>query len=246
MNTARLATAILIFALVGVVAWVLLDANEQGALDSKERDAPRVERDALNSDERTEDRISTREAAKASEEQGLNTLQVLREFEVGIPAFTGHLLQSDRSPAAGADVLALGFTGRLRGYDSQDPSRRPTIRRKLKTDRSGHFVIPESPNDGLRWILRFTASGHPTLEIPNLSSQPGRTRALGDIQLAAPSEIRGVVLSDAGQPIVAAKVEVFAASHGPRLSKWLETDLFPVPGAQTETLTDGSFSLTDL
>ena len=249
MNAARLATALLALALIGGVAWVLLDGGAEGPFASDEQRASRVDRHAVGSTGSGSESEGGREAAETIGETGNTELieqGVLREVEVGIPAFTGRLLRADDSPAANAEVLALGFTGRVRGYDPQDPGRRPTVRRELQTDRSGRFAIPESPNDGLRWILRFTASAHPTLEIADLGAQPGRTRDLGDIQLAAASEIRGVVLSDTGQPIVAATVEVFAASHGPRLSKWLETDLFPVPDARTETRTDGSFELTEL
>ena len=251
MSPARALTALAALALLGAAVWVVLapGQNERfdpGAVSGSGGASPRAtEGEPSHQEETPGERQEARVEAGAEEGSGATALSAYAG-ELGIPAFTGTLLRPDGRPAADAQVLALGFPGRIRGYDPQDTRRRPSVSRALRTDARGRFAIPESPNEGLRWILRFELGSLPTLEVADLGATPGRTRELGALRLQEGSVVRGVVLSEDGQPIVAAQVQALSATHGPRLSKWLETDLFPLPDATTQTRSDGSFELSSL
>ncbi len=248
MKPLHLAALALGLALLAGVVWVLLDP---GGAPSPAWEDPLARGEqgreaSVESGKGEAEAAARREASVENTTETIRSSQAAREVELGIPAFTGRLLHPDGRPAVNARVHALGFAGRIRGYDAQDLSRRPASEREVRTNQRGEFAVPESPGDPLRWVLRFELEPYPALELADLGSPPGRTRALGELRLEEGTGLRGVVLSEAGLPIVAAEVEVYSAADGPKLSRWLETDLFPIPGAVTKTGSDGSFRIDDL
>jgi Carboxypeptidase regulatory-like domain len=233
--------------LVGVVWFVL----EPGSSPTPEWEDPLAsgkqgKEAAIENGETENEASGRRETSVDNGTELATTSKPVKAVELGIPAFTGRLLRPDGRPAVQARVQALGFAGRIRGYDAQDLTRRPSSEREVRTNQRGEFAIPESPGDALRWVLRFELAPYPVLELADLGSPPGRTRALGELHLEIGTGLRGVVISEAGLPIVAADIEVYSAADGPKLSRWLETDLFPIPGAVTKTGSDGSFQIDDL
>jgi hypothetical protein len=244
----HLAALVLGLALLASVVWFVLDprgASMPGWEDPLARGNPGTEAGVENGALGTEAK-GRREASVGNGNGETATTQAAKQVELGIPAFTGRLLHPDGRPAAQARVSAYGFAGRIRGYDANDLSRRPVSEREVRTNLRGEFAVPESPGDALRWVLRFELEAYPMLELADLGSPPGRSRDLGDLHLEKGTGLRGVVLSEAGLPIVAAEVEVYSAADGPKLSRWLETDLFPIPGAVTQTGSDGSFQIDAL
>lgn len=249
MKPLHLAALVLGLALLGAVVWFVLEPGGAGGPsweDPRGQQLSEAEATGGQSEGESEATGNREAVGETGEPETEGNSTTRKEVEVGIPAFTGRLLKPDGSAAAGARVRALGFTGRIRGYDPADVARRPTSEREVRTNARGEFAVPESPSDGLRWVLRFELAPYPGLELADLGSPPGRTRALGDLRLHDGVHLRGVVLSDTGLPVVAADVQAFAASDGPRLSRWLETDLFPIEGAHTKTGSDGSFRFEGL
>lgn len=248
MKPLHLAVLALGLALLAGVVWFVLEPGDDttpawedpSAIENPDTEA-RVENGEIEAEANGQ-----READVGDGSEESIASKPRREVEVGIPAFTGRLLRPDGRPAVQARVQALGFAGRIRGYDAQDLTRRPVSEREVRTNQRGEFAVPESPGDALRWVLRFELETYPVLELADLGSPPGRTRALGELRLEDSASLRGVVLSEAGLPIVAAEVEVYIAVDGPKLSRWLETDLFPIPDAVTKTGSDGSFQIEDL
>lgn len=248
MKPLHLAALALGLALLAGVVWFVLEPGDNSTPEWEDPLATRGSgNEARVENGKTENTTSgRREASVGNGNEQTTTSQPSKEVELGIPAFTGTLLRPDGRPAAQARVQALGFTGRIRGYDAHDLTRRPVSEREVRTNQRGEFAIPESPGDALRWVLRFELEPYPVLELANLGSPPGRTRALGELHLKEGTGLRGVVISEQGLPIVAAEIEVYSAADGPKLSRWLETDLFPIPGATTQTGSDGSFQIDDL
>lgn len=169
-----------------------------------------------------------------------------KERDPGIPSFLGRVVNDQQLPVAGATVTAYGMPGRARGYDPDQPAMRPFAELTATTDKKGQFKLGESPHEGLRWLVRVEHEKHPLLELTDLSSIPGRCRDLGLLQLASGSTVQGQVTDPDGYPLLNAQVIALRGAAGMRLSKWLEADSFPLPGAEDVTARDGGFQITNL
>ncbi len=175
-----------------------------------------------------------------------NGLSESEERDPGIASFYGVVVDPQNRPVSGAQVSAYGLPGRARGYDPNQPALRPFAELKATSDKRGRFQLGESPHEGLRWLVRVEHSDYPLLELSDLSSIPGRSRDLGLLQLNAGASVQGQVTDPEGYPLLNAEVVVLRGAAGLRLSKWLEADSFPLPGAEAISARDGGFQIDNL
>jgi hypothetical protein len=164
---------------------------------------------------------------------------------LGIPSFVGRALRSDGSPAAGAEVRALGLVGVGGARDRAERAERLGADWTVRTRADGRFALPESPRDGLRFELVVLDAAHAPLRLQNLPSWPGRTRDLGDLTLARGFAIAGRVTSPEGAPVAGASVlaypDLTMLSPGADLG---QVEPLPMPAAVTDR--EGAFALARL
>ena len=166
-----------------------------------------------------------------------------RRFDpsLGVPAFLGRLLLPNGNPAVGAEVLATGIRG-FAIYRDPNAEEAPAAENSYTTDEEGRFAVHEAPRDGLRFVLEFRAEGFPRKSMVNLPAQPGRTRDLGDIQLALGFALKGTVRSSSGVPIQGARVVAAEEPDMGTLSNWMLSRLQPLEDVEALSAADGGFS----
>jgi len=233
--------------------WVVLDPAGFGLSDAskggptKEQGQELARNDELQTKDGVDPNAAQREAIVTEDASQSDTNSLLaRPVEMGIPSFVGRVLLANGKPAAKASVSAYGFRRRVLGLRLEDARQRPVAQRAVLTNSGGDFRLPESPMEDLRWVLRFEYEGYPSFDLVDLASIPGRTRSLGELSFAPGVTVRGVVTASNGAPVLAAQVRAMRASEGPRLSRWLEGDLYPIDVAPVRTNRNGEFELADL
>ncbi|KAA3612882.1 MAG: carboxypeptidase regulatory-like domain-containing protein [Planctomycetota bacterium] len=165
---------------------------------------------------------------------------------LGIPSFRGRLVDPDGQPVLGSQLQVYGMTGWAGHVDWSDPALRPWVHWTVKVAPDGRFQVPESPRDGLRFLLRAEAPPWPPQTLANLPSLPGRTRDLGTWSLSPGFELRGKVQDAAGKPLAGALIQVFQIPEGENLGASFMRKLPPMEGFDTRSRADGSFRIAGL
>ncbi len=184
----------------------------------------------------------TGERIEIATEEG--AVQKSYDPSLGIPAFIGRVLLPNGNPAIGIEVLAAGIQAfAIYRNQSGEDGRGPATENRYTTNGKGYFAVHEAPREGLRFVLEFKAEGLPTKSMINLPSQPGRTRDLGDIQLAKGFALTGTVMSSSGVPLQGARV---VAAEEPDLGTapyWMLSRLEPLEGVEAISGNNGKFHL---
>ena len=233
--------------LVAVAVVVLIGPNppESSVGERDERDRA-LESLSKEPTERADEGGGREELRATRPPSGTGNVPSAIDPRVGIPSFSGRLLWPDGRPASEAEVKAWGRSGFLVRLDWSNPQQRPLVVWTTQTDTEGRFLLPESPADDLRFILRADASGAAPLELLNLYATPGRTRMLGDLSLEAGGVVRGTVQDNSGRPLSGVTVAPVPDQ---------ESDLFRhrhlptkpgLKGVFTRTEAEGRFVLADL
>lgn len=182
---------------------------------------------------------------RPAEEDGTEA-PVLARGDATVPSFRGRLLLPDGRPAPSARVQAFGMVGWAMYVDATDLRSRPLVEWETETAQDGSFQFPEPTRDGLRFVIRARAGELPPLERSNLPAQPGRTRDLGDLQLAEGYAVSGSVGDPDGHPVSGATVVPIPEADSASFSTWFRENVPPIEGYGVESDAAGRFTLRNL
>ena len=238
----RLVAAVVLLAVGGLAWWILAsgpdgasgpaDTEVSAANEPGDRDDPRRDDDETGSGQ-----VSRTDGSSGAQDA---TVATAADPRLLIPSFVGTVVDANGQPLADATVEAVAMIGWAAGWD---PSGRPPyLRWETRSGADGGFRIPEAPRDGLRFLLRVHADGHAPRLLRNLPAIPGRTRALGEVALAAGARLAGRVLDPDGAPVAGAQVEVLREAR----MGGVETLQTPVLGAVASTDADGRYAVDGL
>ncbi len=168
------------------------------------------------------------------------------ELDLGIPSFRGRVMLPNNTPATGATIHAWGLSGWAMYLDRAALEKPDTVQFQTTCGKDGRFALPESPRDGLRFIIRAQAKDFPPLDLQNLPATPGRTRELGDLTLAPGFQLSGIVTGQDGTAIAGARVVPVLEPDTAAFSRRRLLALPPLPGYESITDAQGSFSFEQL
>jgi hypothetical protein len=234
----------LLLGLILVAAWVLLrDRGHQTPGNGGATDSGQAPVEAGAGADPLPEAVRTDALPGQGAEDGGFSFTGAREL--GIPSFTGTVLDAEGHALANVLISASGLIGWSSSSSAPDRAERLAAEFTARSNSDGRFALPEALRDGLRFEIVLTHPDHAPLRLLNQPAWPGRTRDLGELRLARGFALSGRALTPDGAPVAGAEILAYA---DPALgqSGREELALDPLPGMGAVTDREGTFRMDRL